>query len=197
MMLTEENRNAAATQPLPWLAGDFVCSAVPAQACVATSPRRLCNAKPQVIKEHEVELRDNDRVSGVTTRGEVDVRDNAWIPRALARLAVVAALPDNWDDEGSPGTDPKILGAAVDLLRRIHLADSIAIPAPGVCPIPGGGFQLEWEYGLKSLDLEFIDDKTLCFLTARQTPQGDILASGEYPQRLLGETLKWLDWLTQ
>lgn len=192
--VTDQELNALTTCLADLLPADASClSLVPNRFM----PTLLGTRSPLVIWLPEIEPQENQRNDQVNTMHEVEAFGNAWIPHAVKCLDMVAALPDNWNDEGSPKTDPKIIDAAKELLRRIGLAGNVAVPAPDACPIPGGRFQFEWEYACKTLDLEFMDETTLCFLTTRQTPEGNILTSGEYPQRLLGETLKWLDWLTQ
>lgn len=132
-------------------------------------------------------------VSKTWTIQDVEARDNGWITKALPRLHKIAALPPNWDGEGSPGTDPEIAQAAEGLLSR--LGDDLgAVPVPFVCGVPGGGLQFEWDSADKHLELELSDTATIVFLTEEQEPQGERMESGEYPLGNVERTRQLLDW---
>ena len=113
------------------------------------------------------------------------------------RLEAIAELPDDWDGESSPGADPCLIRSALELLARIQAVSDTAVPVPDVCPVAGGGFQLEWECGSKSLEIEFLTANRLGFLTEDELSQGRIVKSGEYPTARLQETLALVEWLVQ
>jgi hypothetical protein len=121
---------------------------------------------------------------------------DAWVGPTLARLDRVAGLADNWDGEGSSATDPALVQVAIRFLDRVRNVFTAPLPAPDVCPIPGGGFQLEWDCGHRCLELEFIDRDTLGFLSSEVYPNNDeVITSGEYPARVFRKTLELLSWL--
>ena len=113
----------------------------------------------------------------------------------MVRLSAIAELPDDWDGEGSPGTDPCLIRSALELLARLQAVSDTAVPVPDVCPIAGGGFQLEWECGRRALELEFVNGDTMAFLTAEDHPEGEVVTSGEYPTRLFGQTRELVEWM--
>lgn len=129
-----------------------------------------------------------------TTIREVQLDGRDWEREVLSRLEQVAELPNNWDHEGSPRTSPAILVAAWDFITRLELDD---FPVPFVCPVPGGGFQFEWSAGTKHVEIEFVDEKTILYLTQEQLPQGDRIDSGEYPFNDTDKTRRLLNWFTR
>lgn len=87
---------------------------------------------------------------------------STWLQSTLKSLAEFRKLPDNWDSYNSP----RITRAACQALRDILLQiDDNSLPEPFVCPVPGGGLQLEWEVGKRELELEFLPDGSIEFLT--------------------------------
>jgi hypothetical protein len=132
---------------------------------------------------------------GSTTVSDIEATSQDWLIAAASRLQKVAALPANWDNEGSPGTDQSLVACAESLLRRLQRTWEDYLPAPSVCPIAGGYFQFEWQVGGRYLEIQFTDPETLIFLTEEQTPQGPIMISGEYPASRLDQTRRLLLWL--
>ena len=117
-----------------------------------------------------------------------------WIRSTLPRLQEISDLPDNWDSEGSPRTDPNIVAAATNLLGRLEASGLGAIPAAFVCPISGGGFQFEWTSKQKHLELEFFDNTTIVFLRRERAEHETTTVTGEYPVTNLERTHQHLDW---
>ncbi len=66
-----------------------------------------------------------------------------------------------------------------------------ALPTPFVCPIEGGGLQIEWDLGKRHVELEFEDADTVVALWQ----DGDDMHTSEFPashvERVVG-LLKWL-----
>ncbi|MCK4625224.1 MAG: hypothetical protein KAV00_07935 [Phycisphaerae bacterium] len=132
----------------------------------------------------------------VSTTPEVEASRNEWVTQAIPRLQKVAGLAHNWDNQGSPRTDPEIVAAAAYLLKRLQDEPLGDIPVPFVCPIAGGGFQFEWSLGQKHLELELTDKDTIVFLKEEEGPQGERMDSGQYPLNDTERTLQLLDWFT-
>ena len=67
------------------------------------------------------------------------------------KLDRLAALPANWDAEGAPPINPKIIQAAREFVARLP-ADIALVPA--VVPSAEGTLQFEWNEDRRSLELE-------------------------------------------
>jgi len=124
----------------------------------------------------------------------VSGEDNDWIAKTLPLLWKVAELPENWDGEGSPGTSLKIIDAVERLLSRLEESGIGDIPVPFVCPVAGGGVQLEWSSSRRHLEMEFLDASTIAFLQEERTPQGEETDTGEYPVTATEKTRQLLNW---
>ena len=120
-------------------------------------------------------------------------RQDAWIQAAIPLIEQVASLPGNWDTEGSRPPDPTAVKAAEELLDRLRDSDLGALPAPFVCPIAGGGIQLEWESSGKYLEIEFLDGGMALYLKEKQ---GESMESGEFPATDAGLARQLLEWFT-
>jgi len=134
------------------------------------------------------------QVQAITAVPDASADGNEWIEKVLRLLHRVAELPYNWDGEGSPRPDPGIVSAVKGLLDRLQDSRLGAIPVAFVCPVGGGGIQLEWSSSGKHLEIEFMDVSTIVFLKEELTPQGESMASGEYPLANVESTRQLLDW---
>jgi hypothetical protein len=65
------------------------------------------------------------------------------------------------------------------------------LPAPYVCPISGGSFQLEWISADRHLEIEFLDGSRTAFL---QEERGNIIDSDEVPLARMDKITKLLEW---
>lgn len=133
-------------------------------------------------------------VQAISTTPEVAAEGNEWIEGVLPRLNRVAALPDNWDAEGSPRPHPLVVASAKQLLARLQDSRLGAVPVPFVCPVAGGGVQFEWSSSKKHLEIEFLDVFTIAFLKEELTPEGELTESGQYPLAGTESTRQLLDW---
>jgi hypothetical protein len=125
-------------------------------------------------------------VPGVRANG----RD--WLIQALNRLESAAALPSGWDGEGAPPPDPQIVTSAARVLQYLQRDD---VPVPFICPIAGGGIQIEWSSPERHIELELVDHQTVAFLQAENTTTGETIESGEYPVSDVRRSRELLDWL--
>jgi hypothetical protein len=95
---------------------------------------------------------------GMTARTPAAIRRLCGIevPYALSEIAdaieksrYILDLPDDWDDEGSPGYAPEtweraarfVLNNAVDLWR----AEQVRVPAPAIHNGPAGSIDIHWK----------------------------------------------------
>ena len=121
----------------------------------------------------------------------------AWLPEALRRLDAVALLGKDWDDRGSRGTDPAVDKAALSFLVQIALraVPGLPMPTPFVCPIPGGTLQIEWDLGVRHIEIEFLDEHRVAVLQEDASLCGETMWSAEFPATrvdLLGDIIDWL-----
>ncbi len=82
---------------------------------------------------------------------------------AHEQLNGIAALPQNWDGEGSCATLPVVVEAA---RRVLYLIQGMgALSAPHIVPISGGTLQFEWRDEQRYAEIEFSDNnKIACLL---------------------------------
>ena len=126
-----------------------------------------------------------------TTLPRVEADGIDWIREALLRLRSVADLPDDWDGEGSCGTDPIIVGEAIRLLLGLEESVRPDIPPPDVFPIRGGSFQLEWTSEERHIEIEFLGSSRIAYL---KEESGDIVGSEEIDTRdreVIRELIEW------
>jgi hypothetical protein len=74
-----------------------------------------------------------------------------WLISALQELARLASLPENWDGYGSPRLCPAALRAA---RRLVGSLEQLALPAPHVLPVTGGGIGFTWQCDSRELEVE-------------------------------------------
>lgn len=117
-----------------------------------------------------------------------------WVTETTRRLAELAALGPGWDGRGSEPISSPIVLSAMDLLARLQSEIRADFPEPFVCPIAGGGVQLEWTSDAKHLELEFTREDTVVFLTEGMPDGPGAMNSGQYDPRETGWTLGLLDW---
>ena len=84
-----------------------------------------------------------------------------FVPFCRARLDELAKLRPDWDGEGAPAIDPKILTAAREMIESLPRFVAIR---PMVVPLTSGGVQLEWHKGRTVLELEFESSDSIHYL---------------------------------
>jgi len=88
-----------------------------------------------------------------------------WQIQGIKRLNEVLSLPKNWDSYGSCPPTHAAANTAMDLLTGIDIDYFVA---PRVVPVSGGGLQLEWEIGVRALELEILNDGSVEYLTTER-----------------------------
>ena len=63
-----------------------------------------------------------------------------WLDDARRTLAKLAALPDEWDGQGSPAVRAEAIGLAFRVLAEIESYD---LPTAHIGPVSGGGLGVE------------------------------------------------------
>jgi hypothetical protein len=115
----------------------------------------------------------------------VPVLQSQWKITAIKRLNQVLSLPQNWDSYGSCPPTNTAANKAKRILTDIDIEYFLA---PRVVPLSGGGLQLEWEIGPRSLELHIYEDGSLEFSTIErgQDPkEGEIYVIDEVRQLFL------------
>jgi hypothetical protein len=82
--------------------------------------------------------------------------------------------------------------SAARLLQYLQRDD---VPLPFICPIAGGGLQIEWSSAGRHVELEFTDRQTLVFLRVENPTAASPFEHGEYPISDVNRSRKLLDWL--
>ena len=88
----------------------------------------------------------------------IDPQLEVIVDRQLERLE---ALPPNWDHEGAPPIDHAIIEAARGFIGRLWAK---ILREPAVVPMHSGNLQFEWNEGVRSLEMEIEDARTVRFL---------------------------------
>jgi len=116
--------------------------------------------------------------------------------KTILRLCDVARLEDNWDGCGSTAPGATVVMAALGLVQR--LADSADHPLPEafVCPISGGGLQLDWDLGARHIEIEFLDKDRLAVLTEDTSGSSEAMETYEFPASRADRIKDLFDWLT-
>lgn len=81
--------------------------------------------------------------------------------QGIKRLITVRKLPENWDSYGSPPPTESAFAVGIRLLTAIDFDE---LPAPRIIPVSGGGVQLEWDVGIRELELEIMSDGSIKYL---------------------------------
>lgn len=110
---------------------------------------------------------------------------------AIQSLKDLKTLPENWNGEGSPGTDLKIWESADNLLFKLLGK----VPPPFVYPIPGGSLQFEWTVGNKHLEIEFADKDNVYVFVVDEMGTKPIMESHKIPVNKHGRIMEYLAWL--
>lgn len=88
--------------------------------------------------------------------------DLTRVLRSAAAEADIRALPEPPD---SCATSRSIRESAMRCMAAIGQGPGLAdLPVAFVCPIEGGGLQIEWDYGDRHLEIEWVDPDTVVAL---------------------------------
>jgi hypothetical protein len=120
-----------------------------------------------------------------------------WLPSAVRALRELLRLPDNWDGFGGPAPDAAIVDSAERVLALLHDMVPPRLSTPFVCPISGGGLQVEWTSDTKHLEIEFVTQSEVEFLTEdlKRIGEADAMQAGETDIRTgMGALCEKLTW---
>lgn len=119
-----------------------------------------------------------------------EVLQSAWFSAAIARIAELFELGENWDGyQGRPIAVEHALNA-VGFLLRVMSPDT---PAPAIVPLSDGGVQLEWHQGGLDIEATFTsdDDRGLYWeeLNSGSEFEGSLEGSTDDLRRLLAQVV--------
>ena len=104
------------------------------------------------------------------------------------KLAIIAAMPANWDQQGAPRVSRIALQSALDFAKVVpwHL-----LRRPHIAPTPDGNVQMEWHHGDVSLEVEFGADGKTYYL--KWDPANGIEDAGGIEEYQVGgqQLLRW------
>jgi hypothetical protein len=118
-----------------------------------------------------------------------------WVMSAAARLNDLAGLGDGWDGMDGPAPSEVAVTSAREVLVRLGDTVPAAVPAPFVCPVSGGGLQIEWTAGHRHLEVEFLSDGQIAYLTEDTLRAGVSMLSGDLEPHQVPELRRMLRWL--
>ena len=110
-----------------------------------------------------------------------------WYLDCLETVRRLGDMPDGWDAYGSPAITVR---AIIAMNYLLSVLSSQRVLAPHIAPVSGGGLQLEWVYGNRSLELEIRPSGNLEYLVT----DGDQMSTGAIPNwtRVLPLLIDWL-----
>ncbi len=104
----------------------------------------------------------------------------------LKGLIRLKKLSENWDGESSLPPSPIALNCASELVLSVPFED---LHIPFVSPTSMGGVQLEWTQNGRELEIEFLPDGSMEFLTV---VNGDPLSEGTITREQVPSLARWL-----
>ena len=112
---------------------------------------------------NETTLEKRERESGPDSATNPDEAKN-WVEIVTARARKLSMLPRGWDGYGGPAPSLRIVHVAQELFERLRDSIPTDLPDPFVCPVSGGGLQIEITSDKKHLELMFASDSEIVFL---------------------------------
>jgi hypothetical protein len=100
--------------------------------------------------------------------------------RLLREIGNLVSLPHGWDSYGSLPPTTEAVASAISQILRNH---STSLPSAQVFPVSGGGIQFVWQKSGRTLDLEFLPNGSIEYLTSEsgnQRLEGE-LANSNHP----------------
>ena len=124
------------------------------------------------LEEAELQLGPNSSTS-------LDEEPESWVDMVVDRARKLCDLPRGWDGCGSPPPSPRIVRAAEDLFERLRDVIPTELADPFVCPVSGGGVQIEITSHTKHLELMFDAPSSIVFLKEEGTGEEETMEAGE------------------
>ncbi len=151
--------------------------------------RRKPAPRETTLEEIELQL-------GQDSATNPDEEPQNWIDVVVVRAGKLCDLPRGWDGSGSPPLLPTILAAAQDLLEQLRNVIPADLPDPFVCPLSGGGLQIEVTSDTKHLEIMFDGPSEIIFLKEENVAGEEVMDSGQLSARdvpNIKRLFKWFD----
>src|SRR5438874_2205496 len=104
------------------------------------------------------------------------LQGSTWEAEAYQRVLELKNLPDNWDRPRSRKPTIPAINAALGYIERVAGLELFVLGAPFIAPMSNGGVQLEWNHGLRQLEIELLPEGDARFLTsdAGEVTEGEL-----------------------
>lgn len=124
-----------------------------------------------------------------------DEEPENWVEMVIARVRKLSELPRGWDGYGGAAPLPSIIEAAEGLFERLRNVIPADLPDPFVCPLSGGGLQIEMTSDTKHLEIMFDSASDIIFLKEEDVGGEELTEAGQLSARDLPSIRKLLSWL--
>lgn len=124
-----------------------------------------------------------------------DEEPESWADVVAFRAQKLGQLPLGWDGEGGPPPLPEVISAVARLFNQLRDILPPEPPEPFVCPVPGGGIQIEMVSSDKDLEIMFASPSSILFLKEEaaagdRAPEYGELGAGDV--RKVRELIQWV-----
>lgn len=123
-----------------------------------------------------------------------DEEPENWVEMVIGRVRKLSELPRGWDGYGGAAPLPSIIEAAEGLFERLRNLIPTDLPAPFVCPVSGGGLQIEMTSDTKHLEIMFDSASDIIFLKEEDVGGEELTDAGELSARDLPSIRRLFSW---
>jgi hypothetical protein len=142
----------------------------------------------------ETTLEQVEPAPGVDGSTNPNEEPESWVDVAIARAWKLSSLRRGWDGRDSLPPQPEIVLIAENLLDRLRNVTPARLPDPFVCPVAGGGLQIEMTSGAKHLEIMFDSPSSITFLKEDDTGGGEAIDAGELSASDLPSIRQLFNW---
>lgn len=124
-----------------------------------------------------------------------DEEPSDWVEETSHKIQSLANLPHNWDGYGSAPPSPGIISAAKQLFDRLQDTIPGSLPRSFVCPVGGGGIQIEVATDSRHLELTFDNAEEIIYLKEEDRDGKADMDVGELSAQDVQAVRRLLRWL--
>ncbi|KKN89795.1 hypothetical protein LCGC14_0236430 [marine sediment metagenome] len=123
-----------------------------------------------------------------------------WLAEAMKGIRSLRVSCGNylWDGEGEQPVRDDIIEVATDVLLNIMGGVPSGVEAPLVIPLSRGLLQLAWYSEIRGLELEFVNESEIAWLTSEKSPDeviGYKIECGRIAINEYGKICRMITWL--